>query len=84
VIEKSTSHPKLKIGRMQDADHFSIVEPFCDVSKISSQLEDAFIHANRYLLDLTSFRVPTTSPTRAATDSTKRLNTDLDIQVSDW
>jgi hypothetical protein len=33
VIEESTSHSELKIGRVQDADHFSIVEPFCDTSK---------------------------------------------------
>ena len=33
VIEESTSHSELKIGRVQDADHVSIVEPFCDTSK---------------------------------------------------
>jgi hypothetical protein len=30
VIEESTSHSELKIGRVQDTDHVSIVEPFCD------------------------------------------------------
>jgi hypothetical protein len=33
VIEESTSHSELKIGRVQDADHVSMVEPFCDTSK---------------------------------------------------
>ena len=33
VIEKSTRHSELQIGRVQDADHVSIVEPFCDTSK---------------------------------------------------
>ena len=33
VIEESTSHSELKIRRVQDADHVSIVEPFCDTSK---------------------------------------------------
>ena len=32
VIEESTSHSELKIRRVQDADHVSIVEPFCDTS----------------------------------------------------
>jgi len=33
VIEESTSHSELKIGRVQDADHISMVEPFCNTSK---------------------------------------------------
>ena len=33
VIEESTSHSELKIRRVQDADHDSIVEPLCDMSK---------------------------------------------------